>query len=140
MARPRLLISVTVTTSGLIAFADVFRDNDASRAAFCDDVGMSAEEIYLPVDEPGSVALPAELRRRHHLDRPGAQVRVVERPDGVIELHPVVAVPADQAWFWTERWQRMEREADADVAAGRTTVTDGPEEFLVALDGVASSE
>ena len=27
--------------------------------------------------------------------------------DGHVELIPVVAVPADQAWFWSERWQAM---------------------------------
>jgi len=26
---------------------------------------------------------------------------------------------AAQSWFWTERWQQMEQEADADLAAGR---------------------
>jgi hypothetical protein len=26
----------------------------------------------------------------------------------------------DQAWFWTEEWQKGEREADADIKAGRT--------------------
>lgn len=61
-------------------------------------------------------------------------MRLVEREDGVIELHPLVAVPANQSWFWTERWQRMEREADADVAAGRLVVADGPEKFLSELD------
>lgn len=25
----------------------------------------------------------------------------------------------DQAWFWTPEWQAKEREADADLAAGR---------------------
>jgi len=59
---------------------------------------------------------------------------MVERPDGVIELHPVVPIPSDQAWFWTERWQRMEREADADVAAGRVVVTPGPDAFFADLD------
>lgn len=24
-----------------------------------------------------------------------------------------------QAWFWTEKWQRMEREADEDIRMGR---------------------
>ena len=71
--------------------------------------------------------MPADLRRRLHLDRPDAQVKLVERDDGGIELIPVVAVPADQAWFWTDRWQVMEREADADVAAGRITTVDGVE-------------
>ena len=62
-------------------------------------------------------------------------MKVVERDDGVIELHPMIPIPADQAWFWSERWQAMEQEADADVAAGRTVATDGPEAFLAELDG-----
>ena len=79
----------------------------------------------LSVQSRGTIALPADLRRRLHLDGPDAQVKLIEREDGRVELVPVVAVPADQAWFWTERWQGMEREADADIAAGRTTVVDG---------------
>jgi bifunctional DNA-binding transcriptional regulator/antitoxin component of YhaV-PrlF toxin-antitoxin module len=78
----------------------------------------------LTVQSRGTVALPADFRRRFHLDGEDAQVKLVEREDGKIELIPVVAVPADQAWFWSERWQAMEREADADIAAGRTTTVD----------------
>ncbi len=85
----------------------------------------------LTVQGRGTVALPADLRRRLHLDQANAQIKLVEGDDGRIELVPVVAVPADQAWFWSERWQAMEREADGDVAAGRTTVVDG-------LDGLAA--
>ncbi len=96
---------------------------------------MKEPSIYLAVQGRGTVALPPRLRRRLSLDSPGAQVRLVERPDGVIELHPVVPVPSDQAWFWTDRWQRMEREADADIAAGRVVATEGPDAFLAELDG-----
>ncbi|MFN2496051.1 MAG: hypothetical protein ABR608_09110 [Pseudonocardiaceae bacterium] len=94
-------------------------------------------EYHLTVQGRGTVALPAEIRRRHRLDEPGAQVLLVEREDGVLELHPLVAVPASQAWFWSERWQRMERAADADVAAGRIVVTEGPDEFFDELDSTA---
>lgn len=86
---------------------------------------QSMKTHLLTVQSRGTVALPADFRRRFHLDQEDAQVRLIERDDGGIELVPVVAVPADQAWFWSERWQAMEREADADVAAGRTTVVDG---------------
>ena len=30
-------------------------------------------------------------------------------------------VPADQRWWWTEEWQEGEREAEADIRAGRTS-------------------
>jgi len=46
----------------------------------------------------------------------------------------MVAIDASQAWFWTRRWQRMEREADADVAAGALRPSDTAEEFLAELD------
>jgi len=81
----------------------------------------------LTIQSRGTIALPPDLRRRLHIDGKGAQVRLIEQEDGRVELQPVVAVPAEQAWFWTERWQAMEREADADIAAGRTTVVDGLE-------------
>lgn len=92
------------------------------------------DRTYVTLQGRGLLALPASLRRRHRLDEPGAQVEVVERDDGVIELRPQVAVPSDQAWFWTERWQAMEREADADVAADRTERFDGIEEMFAELD------
>lgn len=95
---------------------------------------MGKREYHVGVQARGTLALPAELRKRHHLDDPGAQVRIVERDDGVIELHPLVSVPADQRWFWTERWQRMEREADEDVGAGRVRAYEDVDDLLAALD------
>lgn len=96
---------------------------------------MPSDALILGIQRRGILALPADLRRRHNLDKPGAQVRIVEREDGVLELHPLTAVPADQAWFWTQRWQQMEREADADVAAGRVSTHDTVEELLDAFEG-----
>lgn len=43
-------------------------------------------------------------------------------------------IDPDQAWFWTPEWQAGEREADADIAAGRGTRYRSDEEFLAALD------
>jgi len=91
-------------------------------------------EIHIAMQQRGVLTLPADLRKRHHLDKPGAQVRVVERADGVIELHPELPVPADQVWFWSDRWQRMEREADADIAADRVATFDGFEDLLADLE------
>ena len=89
---------------------------------------------YVAVQARGTVALPVDLRRRLHLDEPGAQIQIVEQDDGRIELRPVLPVPADQRWFWTERWQSMEREVDEDVGAGRVTAVDGVDELFEYLD------
>jgi bifunctional DNA-binding transcriptional regulator/antitoxin component of YhaV-PrlF toxin-antitoxin module len=93
---------------------------------------------YVTIQGRGTLALPADVRRRHHLDEPGAQVEIVEREDGVIELHPHVPIPADQAWFWTERWQAREREADAEIDAGRLTTHESADDLLRHLDRLAS--
>ncbi len=60
-------------------------------------------------------------------------MEIIARADGVIELHPRLPVDADQAWFWTERWQRMEREADEDIAAGRVDTFESADAFLADL-------
>ncbi len=85
---------------------------------------------YLGIQGRGTIALPADVRRRLHLDQQGAQLEMTERADGVIELRPALPVPADQRWFWTERWQEREREVDEHVAAGRVTVHESAEDFL----------
>lgn len=35
-----------------------------------------------------------------------------------------------QAYFWTEEWQKGEREADEDIRAGRVTVFDSADDAL----------
>lgn len=95
---------------------------------------QSMKTHLLTVQSRGTIALPADLRRRLHLDQGDAQIKLIEREDGRIELVPVVAVPADQAWFWTDRWQAMERDADADIAARRVAVVDGADELVAYLD------
>jgi antitoxin MazE len=88
----------------------------------------------LTVQSRGTVSLPVQLRRRLHLDQADSQIKLIEHDDGRVELIPIVTVPADQAWFWTDRWQAMEREADADIAAGREIVVEGADELVAHLD------
>ncbi len=63
------------------------------------------------------VTLPREVTRKLRLNEgDDLELRV---QDGRIELVPLAQIPRDQLWFWTPEWQAMEREADADKAAGR---------------------
>ena len=45
-------------------------------------------------------------------------------------------IPPDQAWFWSQRWQLLEREAQADLDAGRVTDFERIAEALAALEQV----
>lgn len=91
---------------------------------------------YVGVQSRGLIALPAPLRERLHLNEPGTQLEVTERADGVVELRAALPIPAEQAWFWTERWQKREREVDEHVDAGRVTVFESGEDFLDNLDAI----
>ena len=93
---------------------------------------------FITIQSRGLLALPRALRARHGLDKPGSQVEVVERDDGVIELHPHVPVPAGQAWFWSDRWQEMEREVDRHVERGEVETLDSSDDLLAALEHVES--
>lgn len=73
----------------------------------------------------GQLDLPAEARAALHL---GAvrSVDVEVLADGVVLLR---GRDPRQAWFWADAWQAGEREADGDLAAGRSEVFDSDEEF-----------
>jgi antitoxin MazE len=94
---------------------------------------MRSESSFVTVQSRGVIAIPSAIRRRLGQDRPGAQVEVIER-DGEIILRPHIPVPSDQAWFWEERWQRMEREAVEAVGAGRVATFENVDDLLNDLD------
>jgi len=52
----------------------------------------------------------------------------------VRRLRPPESIDIRQAWFWEPAWQAREREADADLAAGRVTRHESGADLLRALD------
>jgi len=82
----------------------------------------------------GQITIPRLIRQALGVEE-GDQVEFDVTPDGTVTLRGMKMIPADQAWFWTPEWQAGERQADADIAAGRTEYFDSDEAFLAALDG-----
>jgi antitoxin MazE len=93
---------------------------------------------FLTVQSRGLVTLPVAIRKRYRLDEPGAQLEMTERADGVLELRPMQAVPANETWFWDSQWQVGEQEVDVHLTAGEVIVTDGPDEFIASLPSSAA--
>ncbi len=83
----------------------------------------------------GQLTLPEEIRSAARLEE-GDLLEAEVTPDGIL-LRPQKVIDADQAWFWTPEWQAGEREADADIAAGRVETFESGEEFLAALEAIA---
>lgn len=74
--------------------------------------------VILQIRSNGQITLPASIRRQANL-RDGDALEVVIEADGSLHLIPKVVVDRTQAYFWTERWQAGEREAQADLEARR---------------------
>jgi hypothetical protein len=71
-------------------------------------------------------------------DKLFVSVYAVER--AIQAAHEIADRDLDQSWYWTPEWQAGERDADADIAAGRTTVYDSEEEFFAALDHIPAED
>ena len=65
------------------------------------------------------VSIPKRVRDALGLQE-GDFIEVEER-DGAIVMLPKKLIDADQAWFWSPEWQKAEREAEADIRAGRVS-------------------
>ena len=84
------------------------------------------------VRNDGSIAIPRELREQANL-RAGAPVCIRATEDGLLITAGEERDP-DQWWFWTEEWQKGEREVDAAIARGEHgTLYLSDDEFDAAL-------
>ncbi len=83
-------------------------------------------KTLVEVSDRGTITLPKAFR--------GARLyEIRSREGGGFELIPQHTVDASQAWFWSERWQAIEREADAAIAAGRVRQFDSADDLLTEL-------
>ncbi len=83
-------------------------------------------KVLVEVTGRGTITLPKVYR-----DADLYELR--PREGGGLELIPQYTIDAAQAWFWSGRWQKMEREADADIAAGRVARFNSADEFFAEL-------
>jgi len=63
------------------------------------------------------ITIPKEIREKAGIKQ-GMLISFELREDGIL-MRPMKLVPASQEWFWTEEWQKGEREADEDIREGR---------------------
>jgi antitoxin MazE len=72
--------------------------------------------MAVTISAKGQVALPKDIRNKLSI-KTGDQFRV-EISGTKIVLTPVVTVPKEQAWFWTDEVQAKVRASDKDYKKG----------------------
>ena len=87
----------------------------------------------------GQVTVPSQIRAALGVDEGDDLVFHMDERGRVV-LSRAQVIPPEQAWFWSERWQRQEREAQADIDAGRTEEFDDLASALAGLDQYTEHE
>jgi AbrB family looped-hinge helix DNA binding protein len=87
----------------------------------------------------GQVTIPGEVRELLNV-KEGDDLVFRTSEEGHVIVESAKIIPPGQAWFWTERWQRMEREAQADIEAGRTTHYENVEKAISDLEALEDAE
>jgi len=85
----------------------------------------------------GQITVPAEVRHALNAGE-GDDLLFAVDEDGHIVVSRAQIIPPDQAWFWSERWQRMEKAAQAELDSGEVVAFDSLEDALTALDQLAA--
>jgi antitoxin MazE len=80
------------------------------------------------VREKGQVTLPVFIRKS--LDLTKGSIVLAKIVDNTVVLVPQRTIDKDQIWFWTERWQKLEAEAEKDIRKGRVKTFNSVEELF----------
>ena len=76
--------------------------------------------MTVKVREKYQVTIPEGVRKKIPL-KVGERVEVDAR-GGEIVIRPVIEIPRDQAWFWSEEWQKQVVQSLRDLEKGKVKV------------------
>ena len=92
----------------------------------------------LQIRKKFQITLPLSIRRELGLEE--GDFLAAELRDDQIVLRPKKLVDKSQVWFWSEAWQAAERQADADLQAGRVHEFASAEEVIAFLHRRAADQ
>ncbi len=87
----------------------------------------------------GQITLPRKIREALKI-KEGDDLIFYTNKAGQLVLQPRPEIDPEQAWFWTERWQKMEREVDADFAAGRFKEYDNIKDLIADMEAYRNAK
>jgi antitoxin MazE len=78
------------------------------------------------------VTLPSEVVKKMKLQE-GDNLDIAMEEDRII-IKPVLVIDRSQSWFWSKKWQELEKEVDQDIKQGRVHKAKGVEELIKKLE------
>ncbi len=79
------------------------------------------------------ITIPSEIIKAAGI-KPGDDMEIIMETDGSIRLVPVLVIPKEQAWFYSEHWQKGMAEASKEVSSGKIITYDSPEDFFTMVE------
>lgn len=74
------------------------------------------------------ITIPSEIIKKLNLKQ-GDTLEVEVEGDQIV-LRPVVAVPKDQAYFWTSEWQNEERQVQSAIESDKIKSANSKDELF----------
>lgn len=87
----------------------------------------------------GQITVPPEIRSALGVEE-GDDLLFYTDERGQVVISRAQIIPPEQAWFWSERWQQMERQAQAELEAGEVEEFASVDEALAFLDQVGEGD
>jgi len=87
----------------------------------------------------GQITVPQEIRNLLGAEE-GDDLLFYPLDSGRVVVSRAQIIDPEQAWFWSDRWQCMEKEAHADLMAGRVVEYSSVTEALSALDEINAGD
>jgi antitoxin MazE len=78
------------------------------------------------------ITLPSDIVKKMRLQE-GDNLDIILEDDKIV-LKPVLVIDRSQSWFWSKRWQQMEKEADEDIKQGKVRKAKNLKELIRKLD------
>jgi len=72
------------------------------------------------VREKYQVTIPEDVRNKIPL-KVGERVEVAARGEEIV-IRPIVEIPREQAWFWSQEWQEQIAQSMKDIEKGKVRV------------------
>ena len=96
-------------------------------------VAYRIDNLLTRVTRQGQITLPSDVRRKLGI-REGDLIEVTVEGEKVV-MTPKKLIDKSQSYFWTEEWQRGEREAEADIRSGKVKRFESVDDLIADLEG-----